>query len=187
MQCPYCHTPLLASTNECLSCRLTFARTESLLGVLPRLTPTISDTTRSLRPQEHVRIRRRIEQIQRRFPQVVLQVVMNSFPQTYSLQLYTFWLFNGTAIAGKARRGKHNHALLLLIDPDRGEAAIMPGYGLEPFLKTGALDHLLDLAGPAWSAGEWAEGIEQVLDGLDKLLESEGTFVEDRLLSASDF
>lgn len=63
----------------------------------------------------------------------------------------------------------------------------MPGYGLEPFLKIGALDHLLDLAGPAWSAGEWSEGIEQVLDGLDKLLESQGNLVENELLSASDF
>ena len=54
----------------------------------------------------------------------------------------------------------------------RGESAIMPGYGLEPFLQREALDHLLEIASPAWETGHWAEGLAMVLDGLDKLLES---------------
>jgi hypothetical protein len=48
----------------------------------------------------------------------------------------------------------------------------MPGYGLEPFLKTETLDHLLELASPAWESRRWADGISRVLDGLDQLLES---------------
>ena len=74
--------------------------------------------------------------------------------------------------AGDIRRGKDNHALLVALDPVRREAAIIPGYGLESFLKTETLDHLLELAGPAWESGRWAEGILGVLDGLDLLLES---------------
>ena len=48
----------------------------------------------------------------------------------------------------------------------------MPGYGLEPFLANAAVDHLLELAGPAWQSGHWADGISRVLDGLDQLLET---------------
>ena len=62
--------------------------------------------------------------------------------------------------------------VLVALDPARGEAAIMPGYGLEALLKKEALDHLLELAGPAWEDGRWADGIFRVLDGLDQLLES---------------
>jgi len=39
-------------------------------------------------------------------------------------------------------------------------------------LKTETLDHLLELAGPAWESRRWADGISRVLDGLDQLLES---------------
>jgi hypothetical protein len=62
--------------------------------------------------------------------------------------------------------------LLLAIDPARGEAAVMPGYGLEPLLTRQAVDHLLELAGPAWENRRWADGMFRVLDGLEQLLES---------------
>jgi len=48
----------------------------------------------------------------------------------------------------------------------------MTGYGLEPFLGDEALDHLLELAEPAWIAGHWAQGIHEVIRGLDRLLAS---------------
>ncbi len=81
-------------------------------------------------------------------------------------------LANSGNFAGDSHRGKDNHALLIALDPSRGEAAIMPGYGLERFLKTEALAHLLELAGPAWEHARWADGIFGLLDGLDRLLES---------------
>jgi uncharacterized membrane protein YgcG len=61
---------------------------------------------------------------------------------------------------------------MLVIDPFREEAAIVPGYGLEPFLTDESLDRLLDLASPAWQNLRWTDGILRVLDGLDLLLES---------------
>ena len=76
--------------------------------------------------------------------------------------------FNRDTIKLKGRK----HPLLVALDPVRGEAAIMPGYGLEPFIRHEALDHLLELAGPAWEKVQWGDGIMKVLDGLDQLLES---------------
>lgn len=172
MQCPFCQTPLKADTAECPACRLTYPRTAALVGALPRLAPVVADTTRQLGPADQLKLRKRIEEIQRRFPQLVLQVVMHSFPTEHPFSMHVFWLFNAGNFAGDSRRGKDNHALLLALDPTRGEAALMPGYGLEPFLKTETLDHLLELASPAWESGRWADGIFRVLDGLDQLLES---------------
>jgi uncharacterized membrane protein YgcG len=172
MLCPYCQNPLRADAAECPSCRLTFPRACSLLGALPLLHPTVADTARLMRSNEHTRIRKRIERLQHRFPQVVIQVVLHPFPHTHPIGLYAFWVFNGGGLAGHANRGRNNHAILLLVDPDRGESTLMPGYGLEPFLRPGTLEHLLELASPAWMQGAWAEGILRVLEGLDQLLES---------------
>lgn len=172
MQCPFCQTPLKADAAECAACRLTFPRTSALLGALPRLSPVIADTTRLLTAADQTKLKKRIGEIQRRFPQLVLQVVMHTFPEEHPFSLHVFWVFNGGNFAGDSQRGKDNHALLVALDPSRGEAAIMPGYGLEPFLKRETLDHLLELAGPAWEAGRWADGIFRVFEGLDQLLES---------------
>jgi uncharacterized membrane protein YgcG len=132
----------------------------------------VADTTRSLNPAEQQKLKQKIARIQRRFPQLVLQLVVHEFPPEHPFSMHVFWLFNAGNFAGDGRRGKDNHALLLALDPLRGEAAIMPGYGLEPFLNREALDHLLELAGPAWVNAKWADGIFHVLDGFDKLLES---------------
>ena len=132
----------------------------------------ISDSTNALSPSETGKIRKKIAFIQRRFPQVVIQIVIRSLPLEHPFSLYAFWLFNAGAFAGEARRGKDNHVILLLIDPSRQESALMPGYGLEELLSPEALGHLLALAGPVWQANLWAEGIDRVLSGLDKLLES---------------
>lgn len=172
MQCPYCQTPLKADATECPACRLTFPRTSALVGALPRFSPVVADTTGLLGASDQARIKKRIAEIQRQFPQLVLQVVLHTFPVEHPFSMHVFWLFNAGNFAGDSRRGKDNHALLIAVDPTRGEAAIMPGYGLEPFLKTEPLDHLLELAGPAWQSHRWTEGIFRVLDGLVQLMET---------------
>ena len=143
-----------------------------MVGALPRLTPMVADTTGLLPMTDDAKLKKRIIRIQRRFPQLVLQVVIHAFPAEHPFAMHVFWMFNAGNFAGDIRRGKDNHALLVALDPVRGEAAIIPGYGLENFLKTETLDHLLELAAPAWQSARWADGILGVLDGLDLLLES---------------
>ena len=172
MQCPFCQTPLEAAAYECPACRLTFPRTHATVAALPRLTPMVADTTGLLPPADDAKLKKRIIRIQRRFPQLVLQVVVHAFPAEHPFAMHVFWMFNAANFAGDIRRGKDNHALLVALDPVRGEAAIIPGYGLENFLKTETLDHLLEIAAPAWQSTRWADGILGVLDGLDLLLES---------------
>lgn len=172
MLCPFCNTPLRADAVECSACRLTFPRTSALLGALPRFSPVVSDTTLQLGAANEAKLKKRIAKLQLRFPQLVMQVLVHYFPTDHPFAMHVFWLFNAGNYAGDSKRGKENHALLFALDPSRGEAAIIPGYGLETFLKTEALDHLLELAGPAWEKQLWTEGILQVLHGLDQLLES---------------
>lgn len=187
MRCPYCQHQLHASSPECPACRLTYPRTSALVGAVPRLAPMVADTTQSLKASDQKKLKRRITAIQNRFPQLVLQVVMHRFPEEHPFSMHVFWLFNAASFAGDGNRGKDNHALLIAIDPARGESAIMPGYGLEPFLAAEAVDHLLELAGPAWENGRWADGILRVLDGLDQWLETIGLPDEGTVLAAGEF
>jgi uncharacterized membrane protein YgcG len=131
----------------------------------------VADTTGSLKLADQAKLKNRIQAIERRFPQLALQVVMHRFPDEHPFSMHVFWLFNAAAFAGEGNRGRDNHGLLLAIDPTRGEAAIIPGYGLEPFLTHEAVDQLLLLASPAWAASRWADGILRLLDGLDQWLE----------------
>lgn len=170
MHCPYCHQELTVDVTECPSCRLNFPRTSALLGVTPRLTPVVADTCRKLRSADFARLKKRIGRMQERFPQLVMQIVLHECAADHPFSLYGFWLFNAAAFAGNSRRGKDNHAVMILLDPKRRESAIVPGYGLEPFLSADALGHLLELAQPSWEEGRWSDGLMTVLDGMDQLL-----------------
>jgi uncharacterized membrane protein YgcG len=140
--------------------------------MLPRLSPVVADTVGCLRGGESAKLNRRIQKLQQRFPQLTVQIVMHRFPAEHPFTMHAFWLFNAGAFAGEFKRGKDNRALLIAVDPYRHESAIVPGYGLEPLLKQEALDHLLEMSGPAFGNGKWLIGLEVLLDGLELLLET---------------
>ncbi|MFD2256002.1 hypothetical protein ACFSSA_04880 [Luteolibacter algae] len=172
IHCPYCQTLIQIDAPECPACRLSYPRTSALVGALPRLNPMVADTTGHLRGADVNRLKKQILKIQRRFPQLVLQVVMHRFSSEHPFSMHAFWLFNAAAIAGEGKRGRKNHALMVVIDPFRMDSAIVPGYGLEPLLRPDALNHLLELSGPAFESKNWEMGLNLLLDGLEGLLES---------------
>lgn len=172
MPCPYCQTPIGANAPECPACMLTFPRTSALVGAFPRLSPVVADTTGLLPKGLVSKIGKTIQRLQRRFPQLVVQVVMHGFPAEHPFSMYAFWLLNAGAFAGEGKRGTDNHTLLILIDPFRQESAIVPSYGLEPLLSREALDHLLEMSGPAFLSWRWQLGFEVLIEGLEQLLVS---------------
>ncbi|MFT4175333.1 MAG: TPM domain-containing protein [Luteolibacter sp.] len=188
MRCPYCQLPLpAADSEECPSCRLSFPRTCSLEGALPRLSPKIADTAKLLTTSDLSKLKDRIQEIEYRFPEIHLQLVLHRFPAEHPFSLHVFWLFNAAAFAGDKQRGNENRAILIALDPVRRESAIMPGYGLEAFLNEETIGHVLDLAAPAWSRGQWAKGFLQVLNGLDAQLERIGISATSDALSTGDY
>ncbi|BCU75504.1 hypothetical protein llg_02190 [Luteolibacter sp. LG18] len=121
------------------------------------------------------KVKRAIDTLERKFPQVTVQVVIHTFPPEHPFGLHAFWVFNAASFAGDSHRGAENHTILLMIDPGRIEGSLMVGYGLEPYVTHEALDHLLELAGPAWALQRWGDGILTVISGLDRLLEGSAT------------
>lgn len=137
---------------------------------MPRLQTMVADTTGLLKGGAIARLKKEIGFIQRRYPQLVVQIVMHTLPAEHPFAMHAFWLFNAGAFAGEGKRGKNNHALMILVDPVRCESAIVPGYGLEPLMGQEPIDHLLEMAGPSFEAQQWEAGLMVILDGLDGLL-----------------
>lgn len=172
MRCPFCQSPVAADAAGCPQCKLSFPRATALLGAAPRLTPMVADTTGTLSDADQRRLKKRLGEIVERFPQLVPQVVMHRFPPEHPFGTHVFWLFNHANLAGDSRRGRDNHALMIALDPRRGEAAVMPGYGLEDSLTDDARGRLLGLGAEHWEKGDWIGGLLRVLDALDALLET---------------
>jgi hypothetical protein len=101
------------------------------------------------------------------------------------MRTQVFWMFNAAGFSGDTRRGPDNHTLLIAIDPGRREAALMPGYGLEPFLDEDFLTDLLASSDNYWKRGDWPGGVFSLLEMLDPYLETI-TQPDDRKLSIPD-
>lgn len=172
MLCPYCQTRLTETVQECPGCKMNLSRAAALLGPVPRLEMGISDDTQALDERDRRRLHKKIKRLETRFPQITVQVICHSFPVEHPFPLYVFWVFNMGGISKATHTAGDNHTILLALDPVVGKSALMLGYGLEPFLSEPALNHLLEVAEPAWNDKLWAEGIGIVLEGLEPLLES---------------
>ena len=172
MRCPYCRTRLTELAVECPACRLTLDRATALLGPVPRLAQGIADLAGVLPGGDATKIAKAISRLMWTFPQITLHVLLHEFPEDHPFDLHVFWLFNCGGYSNESQKAGENRTLLLALDPAKGRSALTVGYGLEPFLGGEALDHLLELAEPAWTAGQWTRGILEVIAGLDRLLES---------------
>lgn len=172
MRCPYCRTALDEQALECPSCQLNVNRASRLLGNLPRIMPGVDDAAVLLKPREMRKLNERVRELERRFPQVHVHVVVRNFTPEQPIELFAFWIFNGGLLAQEAHKGGENRDVLFVLDPVHHRMALMVGYGLEPFLRQEALDHLLATAAPHMCEQRWIIGFLRVLDGLDLLLES---------------
>ena len=172
MRCPYCRAALDEQAVECSSCQLNLNRAIALLGTLPRIMPGIQDVAAVLSPREVRKLTEKIHELKRRFPQVNVHMVVRSFSPEQPFELYVFWIFNGANLAEEAHKGGENRDVLIVLDPAQLRIGMMVGYGLEPFLRVEAIDHLLAMAEPMFREQRWIDGYVRLLEGLDLLLES---------------
>ena len=172
MRCPYFHKALEESSAECPSCKLTLSRAPALLGPVPRFAPGLDEALRVLEKRDVKKLGERIDEMQRRFPQVKMHIIVRDFPSNHPFDLFLFLIFNHAGLSEESHKGGENRDILLVIDPSQTRCGLIVGYGLEPFLRDETLDHLLELAEPAFRDQRWLDGFITIIDGLDQLLES---------------
>jgi uncharacterized membrane protein YgcG len=141
----------------------------------PRLIHGLTDSRRLLSTSARNRIATMLRNLEWRYPQVKVHLVMHDFPSEHPLSLYAFWLFNCSGLSSEKMRGGGNRSIMLLLDPMRREMVMTVGYGLEPLLPETAQAQLLDLAVAKLAEKDWEKGLREILIGLDQMLESVAT------------
>jgi hypothetical protein len=158
------------------------------MGPAPRLSNSgVTDFARCLARTEERRLARAVRGFQERFPQSRLVIVFDVFPAEFPLGAHLFWLFNTSGLATQDRKWGRNRDILVGIDTGRHLAGLTVGYGLEPFLGTKALDHVMHLAVPRFEAEDYAAGAHEVIKSLSRLMEGVCRDLRDMLGLDYDF
>lgn len=171
MVCPYCQAPAHETLAQCGACGFSLQSVDRFFGVMPRLQPGITDLAEVLSRRDHRRIAQAAARLRARFPQVDLSLVTTRLQPGQPLAAWTFWAFNRGGLWQELETGGKNHHILLALDVPGRRAALMIGYGLEPFLSR---DHLRDVilaARPALASARHASAAIGAITALIGLLE----------------
>lgn len=172
IECPYCRTALTETTPVCPRCKLDLQSAKQALGPAPALSWSgVTDFSGCLSEAETKRLVRAVKTFQERFPQSRLAVVFCAFREEVPLGAELFWLFNSSGLCSEDSKEGRNRDILVGIDTRHDVAGLAIGYGLEPFLRQEALDHVMQLAVPRLEAGEYAAGVHEIIESLTRLME----------------
>ncbi len=139
-------------------------------GIPPALQRPIADTDDVLGTFAQRRAVHTIMEVERRFPQLSIAVVLMEVPQQAPLLPYAFWIFNRGSLSSAVAKGGENRLVMLLIDTSSDRAITMVGYGLEPFLQEMHLQSCLQAAEQPMRRGRFAQAIESFARELDRQL-----------------
>ncbi|MEM6910135.1 MAG: TPM domain-containing protein [Verrucomicrobiota bacterium] len=170
MECPYCGGELSEFLPQCPHCGIDLTRLDAVMGAVPRLSPDITDSAQILTAPVRRRLLASIHRFHRSFPQIRLSMVTVSETPNVSLRTYAFWIFNRSAFGSGFSKGPKNRHILLALHSGSNEAALMVGYGLEPFVGRRHLDAILQEQIPHFSRGAWGEGLEGTVQLLEQTL-----------------
>lgn len=170
VRCPACRTLATETDAACGQCGFSLEVADRTFGIAPALHRPIADMRGvlgafSLRRAAHV-----IGEVERRFPQLSIAVVLMDVPAQAPLLPYAFWLFNRGSLSSAVDKGGANHLVMLLIDTSSDRAITMVGYGLEPFMQETHLQSCLQAAEQPMRRRRYAQAIESFARELDRQL-----------------
>jgi uncharacterized membrane protein YgcG len=164
MNCPFCANPAFEGIQTCTICGFSLAALDRSYGAIPRLTPELCDNAHVFLPAQVPPLRAAMAFFHRRFPQSYFHIVTVDLPPTANLKAYAFWLFNRAGLSSDLNRGAENHDVFLAIDAANQRASLIVGYGLEPFINEGHLDHSLLAGAGSLAQGKYFEGCREIIE-----------------------
>lgn len=132
VRCPACRTPAIESDAACRQCGFSL-EADRAFGIAPALQRPVSDLTGMLGSFARRKVAQVIADLERRYPQLAVAVVLTKVPPQAPLAAYAFGFSTAASFAGA--RGGNNHLVMLLIDTHTDQAITMVGYGLEPLIR----------------------------------------------------
>ena len=166
MKCPSCATTLAAPEPRCPQCKLSLQRLDLKFGLVPRHSRYLSDRSQRLTLPEMQRLREELRLFEKKFPQILLSVLLTELPTNHPVHEYAFWMANRARFSSLEKTRSDNYDLLLVIDTASDMAALVAGYGLEPYVSEDDLQEVLQALARPLRAGDWAGGIHACLEAL---------------------
>lgn len=170
MKCPSCATPLAAPLPRCPECQLSLQRLDRKFGLVPRHSRYLSDRSGRLTLPEMKVLRKALRLFEKKFPQILLSVLVTELPAGHGVEEYAFWMANRARFSSVEKTQNDNFDLLLLIDAASDMAALIAGYGLEPYVSEEDLQRALAALSRPLRAGDWAGAIHACLQALSLTL-----------------
>ena len=163
MNCPHCQAALTEEVSACPKCQFDYGQLGGVFGSMPTLKGALSDMPRVLSIREASKVRGKIKQFARQFPQLDFNVLLTTVPSEEPLAKYAFWVFNGAGMCSHLHKGGLNFHLLLVIDIKHDRANLSVGYGLEPFVSEEDLGSVLGVASGLLREKAYGEAILEIL------------------------
>lgn len=137
--------------------------------------------------REDIRLgQRAVERLRIQFPQITLCTCLATVPSEVSLSEFGFWFFNQSVPNSPRLTERRLHSILFCIDPDRGEASLTVGYGLDPFIADQSLSACLAKIHKPLAARDYGKAISKLCRALRPIL-SEGADEASRAYSEAMF
>ncbi|MEO5722486.1 MAG: TPM domain-containing protein [Chthoniobacterales bacterium] len=166
MKCPSCAHPLATPLPRCPECKLSLQKLDLKFGLVPRHSRYLSDRSGRLALPEMESLRGALRLFEKKFPQILLSVLLAELPPDQPANEYSFWMANRARFSSVEKTQSDNYDLLLVIDVASDEAALIAGYGLEPFVSEQDLEAALQALAPELRKGAWAAGIHAFIQAL---------------------
>lgn len=168
--CPSCGHEVAEDHRACGGCGYGF---EFATQLLPYEAPPLRkfiDYDGHLTRDDIKRGQRALEKLRAQFPQVTLCTCLAKVPSEVSLAEFGFWLFNQSVPDSPRLTERRLHSILLCIDPDRCEASLTVGYGLDPFIADESLAECLARIQKPLEARDYGKALSKLCLALRPIL-----------------
>ena len=81
-----------------------------------------------------------------------------------------FWLFNRAGLSAQESKGGQNRDVVIVIDPSRGKAGMIVGYGLEPLLSQKDMDEIVQSGKKALDVYDYSAAFQEMVEELTRRL-----------------
>ncbi len=166
MKCPSCAAHLSAPVPRCPECKFSLQRLDQKFGLVPRHSRYLSDRSGRLPLPDMEAIRKELRLFEKKFPQILLSVLVTELPPESRVHEYAFWMANRARFSSVEKKENDNFDLLLVLDVIAKEAALTTGYGLEPYVSEGALRSALEAMAAPLRKDDLPRGIHACIETL---------------------
>jgi len=174
MNCPSCEHNLPERAGLCPACGFSIDRLTATYGIDPVALQRMMDVAGVMRRRERLLIEGKMDEFERRFPQLFFAVYVGTLPTRADVREFGFWLLNRAAVSPVDFTRPNENGLLLVIDVAGQRASLSAGYFLEPYLSIEAMAGVLKKGASMWEEGRYGEGVELVLAGVERQLRRVG-------------